>query len=243
MDVGADLNWNLTPREAVALQREWAGRVLLEDQVTEPRLVAGVDMALGRFDRTGRAAVVVWSVPESAVVEQVALELPLTFPYIPGLLAFREGPLVVEALRRIQSEPDVVLVDGQGIAHPRGFGIAAMLGVLLDRPTIGVGKSRLYGTAEEPGPEPGARAPLRAPDGEQIGVLLRTHRRGKPLYVSPGQYFTPETAADVVMRCVRGHRLPEPLWLADRLSKARGTSRDPALTLGEGGGGLARPAE
>lgn len=178
-------------------------------------------MALGRFAETGRAAVVVWRVSDGQIVEQIALELPITLPYIPGLLAFREGPLVEAALRQIRSEPDVVMVDGQGIAHPRRMGIAAHLGVLLGRPTLGVGKTRLFGRAAEPGPEVGDHTPLLAPDGEQIGVFLRTSRRGNPVYVSPGQFITPETAGDVVMQCVRGHRLPEPIFLADRLSKDR----------------------
>lgn len=243
MDIGPEFCWDLTPSAAVQLQREWAGRVRLEDRVQTPGLVAGVDMALGRFAETGRAAVVVWRPADDTVVEQVAVELPLSMPYIPGLLAFREGPLVIEALRRVQSEPDVILVDGQGIAHPRRLGIGAMLGVLLDRPTIGVGKTRLYGRAEEPGPEPGSRSPLHAPDGEQIGVLLRTRPRSKPLYVSPGQYYTPETAAELVMSCVRGHRLPEPLWLADRLSKTRPESNDPPASSGRGAAPLGNMAE
>jgi deoxyribonuclease V len=213
--------WDLPPTEAIARQRELAGQVCLEDRVSRIELVAGVDMALGRFAETGRAAVVVWRRSDATVVEQVALELPITLPYIPGLLAFREGPLVEAALRQVRSEPDVIMVDGQGIAHPRRMGIAAHLGVLLGRPTLGVGKTRLFGRADEPGPELGDRTPLLAPDGEQIGVFLRTSRRGNPVYVSPGQFFTPETAAEVVMQCVRGHRLPEPIFLADRLSKDR----------------------
>lgn len=221
MEFAREPRWDLPPTEAIALQRELAGYVRLEDRLDQIELVAGVDMALGRFAETGRAAVVVWRVSDGAVVEQIALELPITLPYIPGLLAFREGPLVEAALRQIQSEPDVVMFDGQGIAHPRRLGIAAHLGVLLDRPTLGVGKTRLFGRADEPGPESGNRTPLRAPDGEQIGVFLRTSRRGNPLYVSPGQYLTPDTAADIVMTCVRGHRLPEPIFLADRLSKDR----------------------
>lgn len=221
MEFAREPRWDLSPTEAIALQRELAAYVRLEDRLAGIELVAGVDMALGRFAETGRAAVVVWRVSDGAVVEQVALELPISLPYIPGLLAFREGPLVEAALRQIRSEPDLIMVDGQGIAHPRGMGIAAHLGVLLGRPTLGVGKTRLFGRAEEPGPEPGDRTPLLAPNGEQIGVFLRTSRRGNPVYVSPGQYLTPSTAAEAVMTCVRGHRLPEPIFLADRLSKDR----------------------
>lgn len=221
MKFAREPQWDLPPTAAIALQRELASHVRLEDPVTEIELVAGVDMALGRFAETGRAAVVVWRVSDGSVVEQLALELPITLPYIPGLLAFREGPLVEAALRQIKTEPDVVMFDGQGIAHPRRMGIAAHLGVLLGRPTLGVGKTRLFGRADEPGPESGDRTPLLAPDGEQIGVFLRTSRRGNPVYVSPGHFMTPAAAAEAVMTCVRGHRLPEPIFLADRLSKDR----------------------
>ena len=213
--------WDLPPTQAIAFQRALAAEVDLEDVVERVEIIAGVDMALGRFAETGRAAVVVWRASDGAVLEEVTVELPITLPYIPGLLAFREGPLVEAALRKVTIEPDVLLFDGQGIAHPRRLGIAAHLGVLLDRLTIGVGKTRLFGHADPPGPTPGDRTPLRAPDGEQIGVFLRTSPRGNPVYVSPGNYVSPETAGDIVMACVRGHRLPEPVFLADRLSKAR----------------------
>jgi deoxyribonuclease V len=237
LNIGREFTWDVTPTEAVALQRKWAARVRLEDPLQPPELIAGVDMALGRFSATGRATAVVWRASDAAVVEEVAVELPLTMPYIPGLLAFREGPLVLEALRRLQCEPDLIMVDGQGIAHPRRCGIGALLGVLLDRPTIGVGKTRLYGQAEEPGPGAGDRTPLLAPDGYQLGVLLRTHQRGRPLFVSPGHRVTPDTAAELVMSCVRGHRLPEPIYLADKLSKTR-TPLDDAALPSSGGAGM-----
>lgn len=213
--------WNLSREEAVARQRELAPLVSLEDRLERVELVAGVDLALARGADMGRGAVVVWRRSDGKVVEEVTVELPLTIPYIPGLLAFREGPLVEAALAALECEPDVLLFDGQGIAHPRGLGIAAHVGVLLDRPSIGIGKSRLYGRAEEPGPNPGDRTPLLAPDGRRIGTLLRTRKGTKPLYVSPGNHVSPETAAEIVMQCVRGHRLPEPVHLADRLSKAK----------------------
>ncbi|MCC2670633.1 MAG: deoxyribonuclease [Armatimonadetes bacterium] len=221
MDFARQPQWDLPPAQAIALQKRLASEVSLDDAVDRIELAAGVDMALGRFAQTGRAAVVVWRAADGVVVEEHTVELPITLPYIPGLLAFREGPLVEAALRGIRSEPDVLLFDGQGIAHPRRLGIAAHLGVLLDRPTIGVGKTRLFGRADDPGPNPGDRTPLLAPDGEQIGVFLRTSTRGNPVYVSPGHRVSPQTAGDIVMACVRGHRLPEPVFLADRLSKAR----------------------
>ena len=212
--------WNLAPRDAIAFQRELAQQVRLEDRIDRVELVAGVDLAFPQ-EGIGRAAIVVWRASDNVVVEEVSVDVPVTFPYVPGLLAFREGPAAEAAFRALQTEPDLVMVDGQGIAHPRGLGIAAHLGVLLDRPTIGVAKSRLFGRGEEPGLDPGDREPLLAPDGRQIGVLLRTRPRSKPLWVSPGQYVTPDRAAEIVLACTRGHRLPEPTFLADRLSKVR----------------------
>jgi deoxyribonuclease V len=205
--------------EAFALQRQLALLVSLQDRLSSAELIAGVDLAIGREAALGRGAVVVWQRETGEVVESLAVEAPLPMPYVPGLLAFREGPVVEKALREMRSEPDLLLFDGQGIAHPRGLGIAAHLGVLLDRPTVGVGKTRLFGHAPEPGPNPGDRQPLLAPDGRQIGVFLRTRAGSKPVYVSPGNHVSPDNAADLVMSCLRGHRLPEPVFLADRLSK------------------------
>lgn len=227
MDFAREPRWDLPAAEAIRLQKELAELVVLEDRVSRLDLVAGVDMAVGRFAELGRAAVVVWRPSDGAVVEEIAVELPITLPYIPGLLAFREGPLVEAALRQVRSEPDVILVDGQGLAHPRRCGIACQLGVLLDRPAIGVGKSRLYGTAAEPGPNPGDREPLYGRAGEQIGVLLRSRVGSNPLYVSPGHYTTPDRSGEIVYQCLRGHRLPEPIFLADRHSKDR-TRGNPA---------------
>lgn len=221
MEFAREPRWNVAVSEMLQLQRELAPLVSLQDELEEIRLVGGVDLAFGRNADEGRGVVVVWRPSDGAVVEEVVVEMPITIPYIPGLLAFREGPLVEAALRQIQSEPDVLLFDGQGIAHPRGLGIAAHVGVLLDRPTVGVGKTRLYGQAEEPDLEPGSRTPLLRPDGTPIGVLLRTRLRSKPLYVSPGHRVSPERAGEIAMSCVRGHRLPEPIFLADRLSKQK----------------------
>ncbi len=126
----------------------------------------------------------------------------------------------------MRSVPDVIFLDGQGLAHPRGSRIACQVGVLLDHPTVGVAKSRLFGVHEELGAEAGSRTSLQAPDGREIGVVLRTSRRGNPLYVSPGHGVSVERAADLVWACVRGHRLPEPTFLADRLSKERPAGPD-----------------
>jgi deoxyribonuclease V len=214
-------HWNLTFTEAARLQTELAPLVSFDDRVPPCNLVAAVDLAMGRWAKTGRVAVVVWRPSDGEVVEEALLELPMTVPYVAGFLALREGPLIEEALKEIRSEPDVLLVDGHGVCHPRRFGIAAQLGVLLDRVTIGVGKTHLCGMRCEPGPETGDRVPLLTEQGEQIAVLLRSRTGSKPIYVSTGHRISHDAAAEVVMTCMRGHRLPEPLFLADRLSKTR----------------------
>ncbi|MDP2673538.1 MAG: deoxyribonuclease V [Dehalococcoidia bacterium] len=215
--------WPATPADAIALQKRLAPRVLLEGDPPEAavRTVAGCDLAFlgrGRRGDTARAAVVLLSYPDLTPLEQQVVEAPVTFPYIPGLLAFRELPVLLQAFEKIERTPDLLLVDGQGYAHPRRFGIACHLGLLLDLPAIGVAKSRLTGEHEEPAPAAASRTDLRH-DGELIGVVLRTRDGGRPLYVSPGHRIGFAPAAEWVMRLSRGHRLPEPTRLADRLSK------------------------
>jgi deoxyribonuclease V len=198
--------------------------VVLEGDPQGVRTVAGCDLAFlgrGRRGDTARAAVVLLSYPELTVVEQHTVEAPVTFPYVPGLLAFRELPALLQAFERLERAPDLVLVDGQGYAHPRRFGIACHLGLLLDVPTIGVAKSRLTGEHEEPAPAAGSRADLRD-GGELIGAVLRTRDGGRPLYVSPGHRVGFAPAVEWVVRLSRGYRLPEPTRLADRLAGGRG---------------------
>ncbi|MBI3912542.1 MAG: endonuclease V [Armatimonadetes bacterium] len=216
--------WDLSPAAAAALQRELAPRVRQEDPEGFPdtaQLIGGVDVAVGRFGEDGRAAAVAWRVADGALVEAHAVRTRVTVPYIPGLLAFRELPLLEQALALLAAEPDVLLVDGHGTAHPRRFGIASHLGVLLDRPTIGVAKSRLTGKQTEPGPAFGDRTPLLAENGEVIGMVVRTRPGARPVYVSVGQRITLPTAVEVVLRCCRGYRLPEPVRIADLYSKGR----------------------
>jgi len=153
-------------------------------------------------------------------VEEAVGEGPCPFPYIPGLLSFREAPIILEIWEKLTRRPEVLLVDGQGIAHPRGLGLAAHLGLLLDMPTIGVAKSRFVGEGEEPGTEAGAAAPL-CWQGQAVGWILRTRPGIKPLYVSPGHRVSLGDCPEIVLGCVRGYRLPEPLRRADRLSRQR----------------------
>lgn len=207
--------WDLAPAEAIALQRELAGDLELEDRLPEVRTIAGLDVGL-RGDQA-RAAAVVLSFPGLEVLERAVVERPITFPYIPGLLSFRELPALLEVLARIQQVPDVLMVDGQGYAHPRRLGIACHLGIVLDHPTIGCAKSRLTGQYVEPGARRGDRSPLTA-DSETIGMVLRTRDGVKPLFVSPGHRVSLATAVDLVLRCCTRYRLPEPTRAAHRLA-------------------------
>lgn len=206
--------WNLTPKEAIALQKELAGRVVLCDELPgSVRLVAGVDVSCSRFAPEIHAAVVLFDLEENVVVETATARSAEAFPYVPGLLSFRELPVVLAAFRQLQRLPDVVLVDGQGLAHPRRFGIACHLGLWLDLPVIGCAKSRLCGEHGEPGPQCGKWVSLRD-GGEEIGRVVRTRDRIRPLYVSPGHRVSQERAVQVVLACGRGYRLPEPTRLA-----------------------------
>jgi len=204
--------WQLTTTEARDLQLRLAAQVVRTGGSTPPRLVAGVDMA-ARRDGTARSAVVVLTFPQLELVETRVAEGILTFPNVPGLLTFREAPLILAACDQLTLTPDLVLVDGQGIAHPRRFGIAAHLGLLLDLPTIGCAKSRLIGIHDDPGHDGGSKADL-VDDGEVIGAVLRTKNGTRPVYVSIGHKIDLGTAVQRVLECCRGYRLPQPTRLA-----------------------------
>ncbi len=210
--------WTLSIPEAAGVQRDLAGRVVAEGEPGPVRLVAGVDVGYrGVF---GRAAVAVLSYPALEPVETARAELPAPFPYVPGFLSFREAPTILAAFERLTSTPDLILVDGQGIAHPRRFGVAAHLGLLLDLPTIGCAKSRLIGTADEPADERGAFTLLRH-RGETIGAVVRTRPGVSPIYVSVGQRIGLEAAIAWTLRCTGRYRLPEPIRAAHRAASAR----------------------
>jgi len=211
-------SWGLSTTEAVALQKRLATDVVREDRLGPVRRVAGVDVGYGRRGGDARAAVVVLDLADLAVLESATASRAVVFPYVPGLLSFREAPVVIEALGKLRVQPDLLLCDGQGIAHPRRLGIASHLGLLLDIPTIGVAKSRLIGTHKDPGPRRGDRAPL-TDKGEVIGAVLRSRPGTKPIYVSIGHRVRLDTAVAFVMRCTTRFRLPETTRAADRLSK------------------------
>lgn len=205
----------------MALQAELAARVERRDRLGPVRLVAGADLAFADGGRVARAAVVVLSYPALDLVEQRTARRRVRFPYVPGLLSFREVPALLAAFARLRTTPDLILCDGQGIAHPRRFGLACHLGVLLEVPTIGAAKSRLVGEHDEPGEAKGAWARL-IHRGEVVGAALRTRARTRPLYVSVGHRVGLRTAIRTVLACTPRYRLPETTRLADRLSKAPG---------------------
>lgn len=210
--------WNLTPEVAVALQRELAQRIIREDQLGEIRWIAGVDMALNEESGMARAAVVLLSYPDLEIQERHVYEEPVRMAYIPGLLSFREAPCVLGAFAQLRQQPDLVMVDGQGIAHPRRLGIASHLGLWLDLPTIGCAKSILTGHHASLSEEAGAWVPL-LDKGETIGAVVRTRTGVKPMIISLGHRISLETSLHYVLACCKGYRLPEPTRQADKLSK------------------------
>lgn len=211
--------WDLAPRDAIALQKELAASVSLTPLAAEPSRIGGCDVSMNRFAKEGFAGFVTLSYPNLETLATSAVKAAIPFPYVPGLLSFREIPMLLSAWEALPEKPEVVLVDGIGIAHPRRLGIASHLGILLDLPTIGCAKSVLIGTYEAPGNGPGDWAPLRDPrSGETVGAALRTKRNVKPLFVSPGHRITLEDSLSLVMRSVRKHRLPEPTRLAHLLT-------------------------
>ncbi|MCU7842252.1 MAG: deoxyribonuclease V [Candidatus Thiodiazotropha sp. (ex Monitilora ramsayi)] len=212
-----DHNWNLTPAEAIALQRKLRDKLFLSDQLSSPQRVAGVDVGFEEQGTVTRAAVAVLDFPSLTPIEHAVSRLPTTFPYIPGLLSFREIPAILRALEKLTQAPDLLLCDGQGFAHPRRFGLACHLGLLTDIPSIGVAKSRLIGTHGNLPLEKGAWVPLMD-HGEQIGAVLRTRSGVMPLYISVGHRISLQSAIRYVLACTTRYKLPETTRAAHRLA-------------------------
>jgi deoxyribonuclease V len=214
--------WDLTPKEAIALQARLRDRVERADRIGAVRRIAGVDVGFEQEGRITRAAVAVLDYPGLALADQAVARVATTFPYVPGLLSFREIPAVLAAFERVRASPDLILYDGQGIAHPRRFGIASHLGLVLDCPTIGVAKTRLIGAHRAPPDRRGAWTPLvdAAENGgtEIIGAVLRTRKGVKPLFVSIGHRVSLETAVAWTLACATRYRLPETTRWAHRLA-------------------------
>ncbi len=208
-------SWQLSYGEAVELQRQLRQRLVLDDRNNwPPETVAGADISYDRHHNMLFAAILFFSYPDLLLKSVEEGTAPATFPYIPGLLTFREGPLLVEMLNRSEHLPDLLVCDGQGIAHPRGLGLAAHLGVLFDLPAIGCAKSRLVGEFQPPGLEKGAMSSLRGTDGELLGMVVRTRTGVKPVFVSPGHLVSVERAAGIVLQLTTRYRLPEVTRLA-----------------------------
>jgi len=206
--------WDLPPRQAIELQKDLARRVVLSNRLPQQiRTVAGVDVSYRKHGTRFFAAVVVLSFPELIPHDEAHAVADVSFPYIPGLLSFRELPVVLDAFRKLKTEPDLVLVDGQGVAHPRRIGLASHLGLWLDRPTIGCAKSRLTGEFLEVGKRKGDWVELL--DGaERIGAVVRTRNRVKPMVISPGHLVDHDSAVRLSLACTGRYRMPEPTRLA-----------------------------
>jgi len=206
-------SWQVSITQALEMQQKLAAQVSKRSEVNTPRFIAGVDISTGKGEGVATAAVVVLNYPELRVIETKVARGKLELPYIPGLLSFRESPLTLAACQKLTTTPDLILVDGQGIAHPQRLGLASHLGLFLNTPTIGCAKSLLCGSHETPETEPGNYTEV-VDRGEIIGAALRTKLRVKPVYVSIGHKVDLQTAVQWVMNCCRGYRLPEPTRLA-----------------------------
>ncbi len=213
------LPWNVSLQKAKALQLQLQKEVCIKPLKKAIRTIAGVDVAFDAAKERCFAAAVVFSFPALEILEELFVIERISFPYIPGFLTFREGPAISKALSRLTIRPDLIMFDGQGIAHPKGLGIASHMGVLFSIPTIGCAKSRLYGMYEPVGNQRGSFSYLESKEEKRIGVVLRTRDRVKPLFVSPGHLVDILGARDVVLASATKYRLPEPTRIADRLSK------------------------
>ncbi len=204
--------WNVTCKEAVAIQQELRQRLILHDNdfPAQIRTIAGADISYSKKNDLFYAAVILMNFLSMEVIEQRTVVERAPFPYIPGLLSFREGPALLKIFENLQHTPDVVIFDGQGIAHPRGVGLASHMGLFLDLPTIGCAKTRLAGRYGEVGKEVGDYADLVL-DDRIAGSVLRTKKKVKPLFISPGHRIGIRKSADIVLHCCRGYKLPEPI--------------------------------
>jgi deoxyribonuclease V len=201
--------WNVEPSEAIKIQQQLRAQIKEEKLTKEVRLVAGADISFERFSDIVYAGFVVLDIKTLEVVARATVVTEAKFPYIPGLLSFREAPPLLEAWQKLDVEPDVVMFDGQGIAHPRRLGIAAHMGLLIDRPSIGCAKTILVGRYQNLGEEAGSTAPL-IDRGEQVGVALRTKRKVNPIFISIGNRIDLESGILLALRAGKGYRIPEP---------------------------------
>jgi deoxyribonuclease V len=208
--------WNVTPKEAIEIQKKLREEIRLLPLKKPIKYIGGADVSMNMFAKDGFAGFVTLSYPDLDMVDHAVVKDEIKFPYIPGLLSFREIPMLMKAWQKLKTKPDVIIVDGVGIAHPRRLGIATHLGLILGVPTIGCAKSVLTGTYKEPSNEPGSVSYLydRLNKDEIIGAVLRTKKNVKPVFISPGNLITLEESIEIVKKCVIKHRLPEPTRMA-----------------------------
>ncbi|MFY8352839.1 deoxyribonuclease V [Pseudoalteromonas sp. SSM20] len=215
-----DIIWPGSVAKAKEIQQQLAKQVVISSFQGDISYIAGIDVAFPNSGKTTRAAVVLLEYPSLRLVEQVVHESPSVIPYIPGVLSFREGGAVLQALGKLVNPPDILMFDGQGVAHPLGLGIASHVGVVLNMPTIGIAKSCLIGDYNEPEQFKGATTDLVV-RGQHCGYVVRSRTNVKPLFISPGHLITKEQALSLALECVTKFRLPEPTRLADKLSKSQ----------------------
>lgn len=220
-------DWNVSPAGAVALQQQLRSQIRIQPLTRPVRTIAGCDISFNKFEETVYAGIVVLDLETLETIDEVGIVGTATFPYVPGLLSFREIPSLLQAWQTLATEPDAVMFDGHGTAHPRRIGIASHAGLFLNRPTFGCGKSVLVGNYDEPAPERGHWSPMKH-YGEVIGAALRTKTNVNPVYVSPGHLIDLDTAIDLTLRCHGKYRIPEPTRRAHNLVNALRRGERPA---------------
>jgi len=202
--------WNLTPREAIELQNKLKERIILKKiTLNKVKLIAGVDVSVK--DDLSKAAIVVLSYPNLEIIETVSSIVKTSFPYIPGLLSFREAPVILKCIKKLKSNVDLFIFDGQGMTHPRRIGIATHMGIILNKPSIGSAKSHLYGAYKEPGNKKGNYSIIKDKDGSSLGAVLRSRDDTKPIYVSPGHLADIPSSVRIILSCCLKYKLPEPI--------------------------------
>ncbi len=216
--------WNVGYKKAVEIQERLKKSIILKGSAKNCKLIAGADVSYTKGSEIFYASVVVFNLQTMERVEEVTASGKVDFPYIPGLLSFRESPILLKAFAKIKSEPDVIILDAQGIAHPRGIGLASHIGLLLDKSSIGCAKTRLIGEYNEVGGEAGCHSPLTVKD-KNVGAVLRTRKNVKPVFVSSGHKIDLKTSIALVLKCCRGYRLPEPVRQAHSLVKRTATDK------------------
>ncbi len=211
-------SWNVSVEEAIQIQEAFKGRIILKKTFSEVRTIGGGDAAYSRNGKLLFAAIVVLSFPEMEIIDTATAEGKTLFPYIPGLLSFREGPILIKAFQRLRLKPDIMIYDGQGIAHPRGMGLASQMGLWFDLPSVGCAKTPLLHEFVSPGPSSGSFEWIRK-EGKKVGAVLRTRDHVKPLFISPGHRIDLSTSNQFILESCKGFRFPEPLRKAHQLSR------------------------